>query len=212
MVELARPSRPSQHPALQSCIVPGRLEAGIDEAGRGCLAGPVVAAAVILPPGYDHPLLNDSKQLSEKTRDLLRADIELKALAWAVASASPGEIDELNILKATFLAMNQAIKALSTVPEHLLIDGNRFLNQTGIAYTCVVKGDATFMSIAAASVLAKTHRDELMLSLNQQYPLYCWNKNKGYPTDFHRKAIVQYGISPWHRKSFRLTESQLQLW
>jgi len=192
--------------------MPGRLEAGCDEAGRGCLAGPVVAASVILPPGFEHPLLNDSKQLSEKTRNLLRTIIESQAVAWAVAMASPAEIDELNILQASFLAMNRAVVQMSVAPQHLLIDGNRFSNQTGIPYTCIVKGDATFLSVAAASVLAKTHRDELMGSLHRDYPSFGWNRNKGYPTGFHRQAIIQYGITPCHRKSFRLTNEQLKLW
>jgi ribonuclease HII len=200
------------NPSLQPCLLLGRIEAGCDEAGRGCLAGPVVAAAVILPPGFDHPLLNDSKQLSEKTRNQLRSIIEAEALAWAVGCASPAEIDEINILNASFLAMNRAIKSLSVQPAHLLIDGNRFRNQTSIPYSCIVKGDAIFMSIAAASVLAKTYRDELMGSLHRDYPFFGWNRNKGYPTGFHRQAIVQYGIAPWHRKSFRLTNEQLKLW
>jgi ribonuclease HII len=198
--------------SLQQYLIPGRLEAGCDEAGRGCLAGPVVAAAVILPSGFEHPLLNDSKQLSKKIRDNLRVFIETNAVAWAVAQASNGEIDEINILNASFLAMNRAVQQLSVKPEHLLIDGNRFRNQTGIPYTCLVKGDARFLSIAAASVLAKTHRDEMMESLDLQFPVFGWKHNKGYPTDFHRKAIHQHGISPWHRKSFRLMDNQLLLW
>jgi len=201
-----------QHNPLQEYLKPGRMEAGCDEAGRGCLAGPVVAAAVILPSGFDHPLLNDSKQLSEKVRDELRIIIEAQAVAWAVALASPGEIDEINILYASFLAMNRAISQLPVTPEHLLIDGNRFRNQTAIPYTCIVKGDAKMLSIAAASVLAKTHRDELMSSLHDEFPQYKWDRNKGYPTKFHRKAIAQHGISPWHRKTFRLVDEQLQLW
>jgi ribonuclease HII len=197
---------------LQPFLLPGRTEAGCDEAGRGCLAGPVVAAAVILPEGFGHPLLNDSKQLSAKVRDELRSFIEKYAAAWAVAEASPEEIDEINILKASFLAMNRAVKKLSLSPEHLLIDGNRFRNETGIPYTCLVKGDARFLAVAAASVLAKTHRDELMESLHRQLPVYGWNHNKGYPTGFHRKAITQNGITSFHRKTFRLTDSQLNLW
>jgi ribonuclease HII len=198
--------------SLQQYLVPGRLEAGCDEAGRGCLAGPVVAAAVILPDGFDHPLLNDSKQLSRKVRDDLRVVIENIAVAWAVAMASPEEIDEINILNASILAMNRAVIQLSALPDHLLIDGNRFRNQTGIPYTCLVKGDARFLSIAAASVLAKTHRDELMESIDLQFPAFGWKNNKGYPTEFHRKAICQHGITTWHRKSFRLTDNQLLLW
>jgi len=190
----------------------GRIEAGCDEAGRGCLAGPVVAAAVILTPGFEHPLLNDSKQLSEKVRNELRIFIETQALAWAVAMASPEEIDEINILNASFLAMNRAIGLLKTTPQHLLVDGNRFRNQTGIPFTCVIKGDAKILSVAAASVLAKTHRDELMLSYHREFPQYGWNKNKGYPTEFHRKAILTHGISPLHRKTFRLINKQYRLW
>jgi ribonuclease HII len=198
--------------SLRGNLVEGRIEAGCDEAGRGCLAGPVVAAAVILPPGFEHPLLNDSKQISGKTRDLLRKVIEAEAVAWAVAMASPIEIDEINILNASFLAMNRAIKSLGQMPEHLLIDGNRFKSRNEIPFTCIVGGDASVRSIAAASVLAKTHRDELMLGLNDEYPAYGWNRNKGYPTRQHRSAIVQNGITPWHRKSFRLTENHLSLW
>lgn len=198
--------------SLHPCLLPGRIEAGCDEAGRGCLAGPVVAAAVILPPGFTHPLLNDSKQLSEKVRDQLRPVIETEAVAWGVGTASPEEIDEINILAASFLAMNRAIDMLKVRPEQLLIDGNRFRNRSGIPFTCLVKGDATFLSVAAASVLAKTHRDELMVALDKEFPEYYWNKNKGYPTLSHRQAIAIHGISPWHRKSFRLTHDQLSLW
>ncbi len=191
---------------------PGRVEAGVDEAGRGCLAGPVVAAAVILPPDFSHPLLNDSKQLPEKTRDLLRGIIEATAVAWGVGIASPAEIDEINILQASFLAMHRAIQQLTAAPDHLLIDGNRFYNRTTIPHTCVVRGDATFQSIAAASVLAKTHRDELMLRLHESFPGYGWDQNKGYPTLLHRQAISQLGVTPHHRTSFRLSNEQLSLW
>lgn len=200
------------HLPLQLCLLPGRIEAGCDEAGRGCLAGPVVAAAVILPEGFDHPLLNDSKQLSKRVRNELRLFIEANSSAWAVAEASPEEIDEINILNASILAMNRAVKKLTVSPEHLLIDGNRFRDRNGISFTCLVKGDARFLSIAAASVLAKTYRDDLMEELHHQFPLYGWEHNKGYPTGIHRKAIGLYGISPYHRKSFRLTDSQLHLW
>ncbi len=202
----------SNHPPLLPHLLPNRKEAGCDEAGRGCLAGPVVAAAVILPPGFAHPLLNDSKQLTEKVRDLLRGIIEKEALAWSVASASPGEIDEINILYASIMAMNRAVRMLKVKPDHLLIDGNRFRNTTDIPYTCIMKGDATFLSIAAASVLAKTHRDELMRKLHQEFPAYGWNRNKGYPTAVHRTAIAEHGITSWHRKSFRLTDEQLKIW
>jgi len=197
---------------LHKFLVPGRLEAGCDEAGRGCLAGPVVAAAVVLSPDFNHPLLNDSKKLSPETRDQLRVFIEAYALDWAVAEASPEEIDDINILNATMLAMNRAINKLTLKPQHLLIDGNRFRNGSGIPHSCLVKGDARFSSIAAASVLAKTHRDEQMAALHLIYPRYGWYQNKGYPTLFHRKAIENHGISPWHRKTFRMTERQLDLW
>lgn len=201
-----------QTPHLREFLVAGRVEAGVDEAGRGCLAGPVVAAAVILPPGFCHPLLNDSKQLSEKHRNLLRGIIESSALAWATGMASPAEIDDINILQASFLAMNRAITQLGILPGHLIIDGNRFLNRTTIPHTCLIRGDATFLAIAAASVIAKTHRDELMLHLHKELPDYHWNKNKGYPTTEHRNAIAHFGISPYHRKTFRLTNEQLSLW
>lgn len=180
------------------------IEAGCDEAGRGCLAGAVFAAAVILPKDFHHPLLNDSKQISEKKRDILRPIIEKEAIAWAVASISPQQIDEINILQASFLGMHKAIEQLSIIPELLLIDGNRFLPYLGIAHQCIVKGDSKFMSIAAASVLAKTHRDEYMMNLHQQHPEYDWNKNKGYPTKAHRTAIAKHGTTDFHRLSFRL--------
>lgn len=197
---------------LRPNLKSGRLEAGCDEAGRGCLAGPVVAAAVILPDDFEHPLLNDSKQLSAKVRDQLRIFIEANALAWAVAEASPEEIDDINILNASILAMNRAIRKLKIIPQHLLIDGNRFRNSTEIPYTCLIKGDARFLSIAAASVLAKTHRDEMMITLHRDFPQFGWTQNKGYPTVFHRKAIKEFGISPFHRKTFRMNELQLNLW
>lgn len=190
----------------------GRLEAGCDEAGRGCLAGPVVAAAVILPAGFENPLLNDSKQLTENQRNQLRPLIESEALAWAVAVVPNEEVDEVNVLNASFLAMSRAVGKLQIVPEHLLIDGNRFRNHTGIPYTCVVKGDGKMLSIAAASVLAKTWRDALMLSLHRQFPHYGWDRNKGYPTRVHRDAIRRHGITVFHRKTFRLTDEQLRLW
>lgn len=197
---------------LRPYLESGRLEAGCDEAGRGCLAGPVVAAAVILPDDFGHPLLNDSKQLSPKVRDQLRFFIEANALDWAVAEASPEEIDDINILNASILAMNRAIRKLKIIPQQLLIDGNRFRNSTEIPYTCLIKGDARFLSIAAASVLAKTHRDEKMITLHRDFPQFGWTQNKGYPTVFHRKAIKEFGISPFHRKTFRMNELQLNLW
>lgn len=189
---------------LKPWLIQGRLEAGCDEAGRGCLAGPVVAAAVILPPDYQNTLLNDSKQLTARQRDQLRLEIEREALAWNVAIVSPEEIDRLNILHASTHAMCLAVKALALQPEHLLIDGNRFYNETDISYTCIVKGDAQYMPIAAASILAKTHRDQLMTELHQEYPFYGWDSNKGYPTAAHYQAIQQHGPTPYHRRSFTL--------
>lgn len=180
------------------------IEAGCDEAGRGCLAGAVYAAAVILPPDYRNEALNDSKQLTEKQRYRLREVIERDALAWAVGVVSPEEIDEINILNASFLAMHRAIGQLSVCPQHLLIDGNRFKPYPGIPHTTVVKGDGKYLSIAAASVLAKTYRDDYMDGLDKAYPAYSWRKNKGYPTKAHREAIRLHGITPYHRKSFNL--------
>ncbi|MDE6577031.1 MAG: ribonuclease HII [Muribaculaceae bacterium] len=180
-------------------------EAGCDEAGRGCLCGPVCCAAVILPPDFDCPELNDSKKLSEKKRNALRPIIENKALAWAVVMVSPQEIDEINILNASILGMQRALDKLSVRPQHILVDGNRFKPYGDIPYTTVVKGDATYMSIAAASILAKTHRDELMDKLASEYPGYDWEGNKGYPTKAHREAIEKLGVTPHHRLTFRLT-------
>lgn len=182
------------------------IEAGCDEAGRGCLAGPVFAAAVILPKDYQHEWLNDSKQLSEKRRDILRLEIETHALAWKVAQCSPAEIDEVNILNASIEAMHRALQGLSLKPQLILVDGNRFTPFLNIPYHCVVKGDGKFNAIAAASILAKTHRDEYMEKISLQYPSYLWNKNKGYPSRAHRDAIAMHGITPHHRKSFRLNE------
>ena len=179
------------------------IEAGLDEAGRGCLAGPVVAAAVILPKDYTHPLLNDSKQLSKIQRSILRVEIEREALYYAVAEASHEEIDKINILKASFLAMHRAVEKLAVRPEHLLIDGNRFTPYPLIPHTCIVKGDAKFLSIAAASVLAKTYRDELMEKLALEFPHYKWQQNAGYPTPFHKKAIKEHGFTPFHRLTFK---------
>lgn len=180
------------------------IEAGLDEAGRGCLAGPVVAAAVILPVDYTHPLLNDSKQLTKPQRELLREEIKKEAIAWEVAEVSNLEIDQINILNASFLAMHRAVDKLPVKPEHLLIDGNRFTPYPMIPHTCIVKGDALFYAIAAASVLAKTYRDDLMERFAEEYPHYRWEQNAGYPTTFHRRAIVEFGITPLHRQSFRL--------
>jgi ribonuclease HII len=193
-----------------SLSVGGHLEAGCDEAGRGCLAGPVVAAAVILPLDYDNPQLNDSKQLSETKRRQLRDVVMRDALSYAIASVSNLDIDKMNILWASLHAMNMAVKQLTVTPELLLIDGNHFRNETQIPYVCIVKGDATYQSIAAASILAKTYRDELMEKLHQQYPNYGWDHNKGYPTPQHYLAIERYGITPEHRRSFCL-ERQLSL-
>lgn len=186
------------------------IEAGADEAGRGCLAGPVYAAAVILPFGFSCNELNDSKKLTEKQRNNLRLIIEKEAVAWYVASVSAEEIDKINILNASFLAMHLAINELKPLPELLLIDGHRFKTYPGIPHKCIIKGDGIYMSIAAASILAKTHRDELMQQLHQQYPEYGWDMNKGYPTAMHRNAILKYGQTEWHRKTFRVTE-QLRL-
>lgn len=186
------------------------IECGCDEAGRGCLSGPVVAAAVILPPDFQNAILNDSKQLSDKQRRLLRPIIEKEAIAYSVAFVNNEEIDKINILQASFLAMNNAVKGLSLTPELLLIDGNRFKNQTEIPFQCVVKGDSLYQSIAAASILAKTYRDDYMLEIHKEYPQYQWNKNMGYPTKLHRKAIEEHGITPFHRKTFRLS-NQLSL-
>ena len=197
--------------ALQLFLAEGRIEAGCDEAGRGCLAGPVVAAAVILPADFESELLNDSKKLTEKQRYQLRPFIEERALAFGVGIVSHTEIDEINILNASFLAMHRAVEKLSVIPEHLLIDGNRFKAYPAIPHTCVVKGDGKLLPIAAASVLAKTYRDDLMNDLHQKFPHYAWDRNKGYPTVAHRKAIEQYGVSPHHRMSFRLLEDQLKL-
>ena len=180
------------------------VEAGCDEVGRGCLAGPVVAAAVVLPKGYSHPTLNDSKQLSKEAREALQIHIKANALAWAVAEVSHTEIDKINILKASFLAMHRAIDQLTVTPELLLVDGNRFTPYLGIAHVCVVKGDSKFSAIAAASVLAKCYRDDLMANLAHQYPGYGWERNVGYPTVQHRKAIQALGVTPHHRLSFKL--------
>jgi len=187
------------------------IEAGCDEAGRGCLAGPVFAAAVILPANFENELLNDSKKLTEKQRYRLRPIIEKEALAWAVEMVTNQEIDEINILNASFLAMNKAVQKLNVVPEHLLIDGNRFRPRTQIPFTCMIKGDGRFYSIAAASVLAKTYRDDFMLQIHNDFPHYDWHKNKGYPTKKHRAAIKKYGTTPHHRMSFRLLDEQLEL-
>jgi ribonuclease HII len=185
-------------------------EAGCDEAGRGCLAGPVVAAAVILHPDKPIQALNDSKQLSAAKRTELADQIMDRALAWAIAEIDPTEIDKVNILKASFLAMHKALDSLNNIPQHLLIDGNRFIAYKNIPHTCLVKGDARYQSIAAASILAKTHRDRIMHRLHLEFPQYNWCANKGYPTQSHRDAILSYGISPHHRRSFRLFPAGVQ--
>ena len=189
---------------LKSHFYKGLVEAGCDEAGRGCLAGSVYAAAVILPSGYQNELLNDSKKLTERQRYKLRNIIESDALAWAVGVVSPAEIDQINILNASFLAMHRAVEQLAIRPQHLLIDGNRFNPYPGIPHTTVVKGDGKYLSIAAASILAKTYRDDYMNCLHDEYPLYDWKGNKGYPTRKHREAIRLYGTTPYHRMSFNL--------
>jgi ribonuclease HII len=189
---------------LQSFYNANAIEAGLDEVGRGCLAGPVVAAAVILPSNYTHPLLNDSKQLSRNQRETIRLDIERDALAWAVAEVSHEIIDKINILKASFLAMHRAVDALTISPEHLLVDGNRFTPYPMLPHTCIVKGDTKFLSIAAASILAKTYRDKLMERLSLDFPAYGWAQNVGYPTPLHRAAIREFGPTRHHRMSFRL--------
>jgi len=187
------------------------LEAGTDEAGRGCLAGPVTAAAVILPADFDVPLLNDSKKLSEKQRQFLRPIIEDQAIAYAVAHCSPKEVDTINILNASIKAMHRALEKLDPCPNHILVDGNRFHSFKKIPHQCIIKGDGKFQNIAAASVLAKTYRDDLMIDLDLKYPKYNWKNNKGYPTKKHREAILKEGISPQHRKTFRLLSEQFQI-
>ena len=196
---------------LKAFLKEGVAEAGCDEAGRGCLAGPVVAAAVILPADYHHDLINDSKKLSKKQREVLQEEIRAEAIAWAVGEVSHQEIDEINILKASFLAMHRAIDQLQSRPEHLIIDGNRFTPYPDVPHETVVGGDGKYFSIAAASILAKTHRDQLMEELSKLHPEYDWASNAGYPTKKHREAIKEHGITPFHRQSFRLLPDQLEL-
>lgn len=197
---------------LLPCLNEDLVEAGCDEAGRGCLAGAVYAAAVILPPDYKNELLNDSKKLTEKQRYQLRPIIEKEALAWAVGVVTPQEIDKINILNASFLAMHRALDKLALHPEYILVDGNRFKPYQSIPYTTVVKGDGKYLSIAAASILAKTYRDDYMNALHQEYPMYDWLSNKGYPTKKHREAIRRFGTSPYHRMSYNLLgDGQLTL-
>lgn len=189
---------------LPARLNPDSLEAGCDEAGRGCIAGPVVAAAVILPPDFTHPLLNDSKQLTEKRRTMMRDVIKSNAIAWAIAEVSAGEIDRINILNASILAMHRALDGLQVRPESIVVDGNRFKPYNGIPYQTIVKGDGRIGCIAAASILAKTYRDELMTRLHHEHPAYCWDRNKGYPSPEHRAAIAAHGPCELHRLSFRL--------
>lgn len=188
-----------------------RPEAGCDEAGRGCLAGPVSAAAVILPGNYSNPLLNDSKKMTEKNRLLLRKEIEEVALSYAVAFVDNRRIDEINILKASIQGMHNALDKLTIVPAHILVDGNKFFPYREIPHSCVVKGDGKYIAIAAASVLAKTYRDEYMLQLHSQYEVYGWDRNKGYPTKYHRAAIRKHGPSDYHRRSFQLLNTQMEI-
>ena len=196
---------------LKSAYQNELLEAGCDEAGRGCLAGPVFAAAVILPPGYQNPLLNDSKQVSEKLRNELRSEIEKVAVAWAVALSDNIFIDQHNILKASVFTMHKAVDLLRVKPGFLIIDGNYFIPYPSVPHKCIVKGDATYYSIAAASILAKTYRDDYMAELHREFPQYGWKQNKGYPTKAHRLAIRQHGICEYHRRSFNLLPDQLSL-
>ena len=197
---------------LESCYYKGKVEAGCDEAGRGCLAGSVFAAAVILPEGYQNELLNDSKQLTEKKRYQLREMIERDAVAWAVGIVTPEEIDKINILNASILAMHRALDQLKVRPEAIIVDGNCFKKYKDLPHTTIVKGDGKYLSIAAASILAKTYRDDYMNRLAEEYPQYDWLSNKGYPTKKHRDAIRQYGITPYHRKSYNLLgDGQLSL-
>ncbi len=196
---------------LKHSLYPDKLEAGCDEAGRGCLAGPVFAAAVILPKKFRNSILNDSKQLSDKQRKELRPIIEAAAIAWAVGIVSAEEIDEINILRASFEAMHRAIKKLKPIPQYLLIDGNRFTQYHKIPHTCIIEGDAKYLNIAAASILAKTYRDDYMDELHEKFPHYNWIKNKGYGTKQHRAAIMKFGITDHHRKTFRLLPDQLEI-
>ena len=189
----------------------GKIEAGCDEAGRGCLAGPVVASAVILPPGFKHELLNDSKKLTEKQRYKLRPIIEREAIAWGVGLLDNNEIDEVNILKASFYAMHRAVDKLKTTPNSLLIDGNRFIQYKEVEHHTIIKGDGKYLSIAAASVLAKTYRDDIMLKYHEEFPNYDWKNNKGYPTKKHREGIAKHGATKYHRMSFKLLPDQLEL-
>ena len=192
-------------------FVTTHMEAGCDEAGRGCLAGPVVAAAVILPKGFKHEILNDSKKLNQKVREELQIQIKESAIAWGIGLAEPKEIDQINILQASLLAMHRAVSQLSVTPTHLAIDGNKFNPYPNISHTCIIKGDGKYMNIAAASILAKTHRDQIMKGLSESFPIYKWAKNKGYPTMEHKTAITNVGSCKHHRKSFQLKPTQIKL-
>ena len=196
---------------LLNCYQIELIEAGCDEAGRGCLAGPVTAAAVILPKDFYLKGLDDSKKLTHQQREKLRPIIEKEALAWAVAFVDHQEIDQINILNASFLAMHRAIEKLQLQPQYLIIDGNRFKAYDQIAHSCIVKGDGKYLNIAAASILAKTHRDDFMTNLHQDFPHYNWKQNKGYPTIAHRKAVIELGLSPFHRKTFNVSDPQSSL-
>lgn len=196
---------------LKAQVSDTKLEAGCDEAGRGCLAGPVTAAAVILPKGFSHEWLNDSKQVNQKRREELRKVIEKEALYWAVAECTPEEIDGINILNASIQAMHRAVESLGVEPSFLAIDGNRFKPYRKVPFSTEVKGDGRFLNIAAASILAKTHRDEVMLALHEKFPQYGWDTNAGYPTIQHRVAIREFGVTPYHRKTFRLLPKQMKL-
>ncbi|WPR73432.1 ribonuclease HII [Algoriphagus sp. NG3] len=196
---------------LKPFLEANRLEAGCDEVGRGCLAGPVVAAAVILPTDYSNPWINDSKKLGKVQREDLIHEIKEKALCWNIAEASVPEIDMINILNASFLAMGRAVLGLKIKPDHLLIDGNRWKSDLTIPHTCVIKGDGKYASIAAASILAKVYRDRLMEKLSEEFPYYAWDRNAGYPTKAHRAGLEEYGDCVWHRKSFKLLKNQLPL-
>ncbi len=188
---------------LERFFIENIIEAGCDEVGRGCLAGSLFAAAVVMPKDFYHPLLNDSKRMTERDRYILRDIIKNEAIDWAIGEATAEEIDEINVLNASFMAMNRAIMSLKTTPEHLLIDGNRFKTSLDIPYKCIVKGDSKYLSIAAASVVAKCHRDDYIVELSEKYPEYGWAGNKAYPTAAHRAAIEKYGVTPLHRKTFK---------
>jgi ribonuclease HII len=196
---------------LQTYLLANFVEAGCDEAGRGCLAGPVFAAAVILPANFFHPKLNDSKQIAEKSRYELRDYIQKNATSYAVGFYTADEIDRVNILNASIYSMHRALEQLQIKPDHIIVDGNRFKPFQNIPYQTVVKGDGKFSSIAAASILAKTYRDDFMVQIDREFPQYNWKKNKGYPTPDHKEAIIKYGITPYHRRSFKLMDQQLEL-